>query len=114
MGRHARERVAAEGRSVVAGVEHLRRCARSKTSADRYAVAQPLGQCHDIGFDPEQLVREPFSGATAAALYFIEHEQPAMPIADSTQPRQIAVVGDIDPAFPLDGFYEDCDDVLVV
>jgi len=60
------------------------------------------------------LVCKPLPSATDAALNFIEHQQPALAVADLTQVRKIAVVGDIDAALTLNRFHQYSDHVLVV
>ena len=77
-----RQRVAAEGRAVVARAEHAGRARAADDGADRHARAEALGERHHVGPDAGPLVREPLAGAAHAALHLVEHQQPAALVAD--------------------------------
>ena len=93
--------IAAEGRAVVAGLEQLRGWAGREARPDRHAVGEPLGKRHDVRHHTGVLVREPFPGAAGAALHLVEHQQPAVRLADLAQALEVIVVADDDPAFAL-------------
>ena len=52
------------------------------------AAAQALGQRHDIGRHAGMLIGEPFAGAAAAALHFVEDQQQPCSSASSRKPLQ--------------------------
>ena len=85
----AGQRIAAEGGAVSAGAEDLRRRPPRQAGADGYAVGQALGQGHDIGLDAAVLMGEELAGAAHAGLDLVEHQQPAMAVADLPQARQV-------------------------
>ena len=72
------ERVAAEGRAVVAGLEHALRAAADDAGADRHARGEALGERHHVGLEAGVLVDEPLAGAAEAALHLVGDEQPAV------------------------------------
>ena len=43
-----------------------------------------------------------------------QHEEPALPVAEGAQARQVIVRRDVDPALALDRLHQDRDDVLAV
>ena len=65
-GRRGDDRVAAEGRAVVAGGEAAGRAPRGEQRADRQAVAEPLRHRHEVGLEPGLLEGEERAGATDA------------------------------------------------
>ena len=58
-------------------------------------------------------MREPLAGAAHAALHFVEHQQPAVLVADAAHFLQVAHGRRPDPAFALDHLEEHGDDVRV-
>jgi hypothetical protein len=83
----AGQRIAAEGGTVVARLEHAGGAAGREAGADRHAGAEPLGQGHDVGKDTGMLVGKPYPGAADAALDLVDHEQPVLLVADLAQRR---------------------------
>ena len=71
------QRLAAEGRGVVAGLEGGGHLGPGPAGADRHAVAQRLGHRDDVGHDAEVLEAEPAAGAAEAGLHLVDHEQDA-------------------------------------
>src|SRR5205085_3919590 len=108
------ERVAAEGRAMVAGLEHAPRAAADHAGADRYSRAETLGERHDVGHETRVLVHEPFAGAAETALHLVGHEQPVLALAELVQAAQVFEAGDVDAALALDRLDEYGGDVLVV
>ena len=70
-------------RAVVARAEHVGRARAADDGADRHARAEALGERHHVGLDAGPLVREPLAGAAHAALHLVEHQQPAVLVADA-------------------------------
>ena len=67
------------------GLKSSRRRPGREARADRHAVAESLGERHHVGHDARVLEREPLAGAAHAALHLVEHEQPAVRVADLAQ-----------------------------
>jgi hypothetical protein len=59
------------------------------------------------------LVGEPASGAAGAALDLVDHQQPALFVAELADLLKVFHPRGGDPAFALDGFQEDGDDVAI-
>ncbi len=79
------EGIAAEGRAVRSRREGLGGLVRGQQGADGHARAEPLGERRNIGRDTRVLVGEELPGPAHAGLYFIEHEQQVVPVADIAQ-----------------------------
>ena len=79
------QRVAAKGRTVIAGLEHPGSASGRKAGADRHAGTKTFCQRHDIRQDAGMLMGEPGSGTAYAALYLVDHEQPVLAVADLPQ-----------------------------
>ncbi|OIQ71133.1 hypothetical protein GALL_472500 [mine drainage metagenome] len=58
-------------------------------------------------------MREPLAGAARAALHFVDHQQPAVAVANRACRLQIIDVRGLDPALALDGLEKDRDDIGV-
>ena len=69
------ERLAAEGRPVIAWPEGGRHLGPGPAGADGHAVAERLGHRHDIWLQPLGLEGEPVPRAAEAGLHLVEHEQ---------------------------------------
>ena len=87
--RRTGEGIAAEGRAVRSRGKGLGGLVRGQEGADGHARAEPFGECCNIGSDTGMLIGEEFSGPAHAGLYFIEHEQQVVPVADIPQGLQI-------------------------
>ena len=74
-GGRARDRVAAEGRGVVAGDEAARRAVGDEQRADRQAVREALRERDRVGADAGALPGEELAGAADAGLHLVEDEQ---------------------------------------
>ena len=105
------ERVAAEGRAVIAGPEDVGRLAFRDHGADRHAAGKSLGHRHDIGLYAGPVMREPFSGTAHAALNLVDHQQPALSIAERADGLQVLDARGRDATFALNRFEENRHDV---
>ena len=76
-----RERIAAERRAMRPERHALAGLARRQEGAERKPAADPLGDRHDIGFDPAQFIRKELAGPPDAGLDLVEDEQEAMLVA---------------------------------
>src|SRR4029078_6043651 len=81
--------------------------------ADRHSRAEAFRDRHDVGPDPRPLVREPLAGAAHAALDLVEHQQPAVLVADAADLPEVLDRRRPDAAFALDHLEEDGDDVRI-
>ena len=63
-----------------------------QAGADRHAGPETLGERHHVGADAGVLEDEPLAGAADAGLHLVEHEQPAVGVADLAQLRQVVRV----------------------
>src|SRR5690554_5020785 len=79
---------------------------------DRIAIAEAFGERHDVGRNAFGLVREPMPGAAHAALDLVQHQQPAVLVAELAQALEVAGIGAVDTAFALYRLNEYSGDVL--
>ena len=107
----AGKRIAAEGGAVRTGAEHIGRGAASQASANGDAVAEGLGQGHDVGQNAGVLVSEQLPGAPHAGLNLVEHQQPTVAVAKGSQSGQIVIGGYDDATLALDRLHQHGDDV---
>ena len=77
-------------------------------------LASPLARVMTSGLYPAVLVGEGQTGASHAGLDLVEHEQPAVGIAQGAQARQVVRRRDVDPALALDRLDQDGGDVVAV
>jgi len=98
---------------MVAGLECVGSFAACQACADGHAVAQRFGQGHHVRNDIAVLMREPLTCPAHAGLNFVQHQQPAMLVANATQLFQVGRIGNIDAAFALDGFDQHGNDVAI-
>ena len=89
--RSADERIAAEGGAVVAGVEHRGGLAARQAGADRHAIAETLRGGHHVGQDRRVLVGEHLAGAAVAGLHFVQHQQPAVLVAQRAHAFEVTL-----------------------
>ncbi len=99
---------------MLAGRDQVGRRPARQAGADRNAVAQGLGQGHHIGGDARVLVAEPGAGASQAGLDLVEHQQPAVPVAQAAQLAQVVGAGQADAAFALHGLDQHGHDVAML
>ena len=111
--RRAGQRVAAKGRAVAARLEQRGGFATGYRGTDRHTAAETLGERHHIRHHTVMLEGEHLAGTRHAGLYFIEHQQPAMGVADFTQPLQVSVAANADAAFALHQLRQYGNDVAV-
>ena len=78
-----------------------------KARANREAVAERLGDGHDIGRNVLPFMGEQFAGAPHPALHLVIDEQQAELVGDRPQPLEIAVGCRAHAAFALDRLHED-------
>ena len=103
-----RERVAAEGRAVRAGIEDAHELARRDEGRDRVdAAAEGLAEDQPVGPDALVLMREPAAGAPEAGLDLIEDQQHAALVADRAKLAQIALRRHDDAGLALNRLDED-------
>lgn len=100
----ARQRVAAKRAAMTAGREQLRGFASRQAGTDRYAVAQPFGEGHDVRHDAFMLKGKPLARATHAGLNLVEHQQPVTPRATFSQRLEIPGRRDLSAALALNRF----------
>ena len=83
--------------------KYLGRFTPGQACAYGHTGTQTFSQAHDIRHNRRVLVSKPSAGPTYARLHFINHEQPAVGIANLPQSFQIgaAVLRYIDAAFAL-------------
>src|SRR5699024_10430177 len=105
----AGEGVATKGGTVVTRLQYFGGLAASETGTDRRTVTQPLGSSHHIRLDAVVLVREVGAGTTVAGLYFVQHQQPFMLVAEGAQPIEVVGRRNPDAAFTLNRFHQDGD-----
>ena len=85
----SRERVAAEGRAVRSRREDIHHFAvRHEDGDGQHAAAERLAQHHAVGKDILMLKGEPRTGAAEARLDFVQQQQDAAFVAQSTHPVQ--------------------------
>ena len=109
----AGDRVAAEGRAMVARLQRGGAVAEADAGADRQAAAEALGQGEDVGGDPFGLVREPRAGPADAGLDLVEHQQRAGPVAGRAGGGEVAGRGGDDAALALGRLEDDRRGLLV-
>ncbi|MCY1360894.1 hypothetical protein D9M69_475420 [compost metagenome] len=107
----AGQRIAPEGRAVVARGKQLGRLATRQASPDREAIAQGLGQGDHVRHDPGMLETEPLAGASHAGLHFIGHQQPVVLVAQLTQSLQVSGGCRVHPTLALHRLDQHGDDV---
>ena len=103
-GRAHRQRIAAEGRAVVARRKDAVGLFAAHESADGNAAAQSLREGHHIGLDARVLEGEPLARAAHAALHFVEHHEPVVTIAQFANAAHRLVRERDDAAFALHRF----------
>jgi hypothetical protein len=81
--------------------------------ADRVAAPESLGERHDVGPDPDALVREPPSGAPTPVLHLVEPQQRAVGIGDPPGLFQVSRRCRDDAGLALDRFQDDGRGVFV-
>ena len=86
---------------MLSGREKVSRSTTRQAGTDGDAVAQRLRQRHDIGRDARMLMTEPGAGAAQPGLDLVEHQQPAVPVAQGPQPPQVFGAGRTNAAFAL-------------
>ena len=62
---------------MVAGADRITDAVADEQRADRQAVPEALRERHEVGLDPELLVREERSGAPEPRLHLVDAEQRA-------------------------------------
>ena len=77
--------VAAEGRAVMAGLDHAFDRRAGEDGAERQAAAERLGQRDDVGDDAALLEGEERSGAPEAALDLVEDQDRAGAVGDAAR-----------------------------
>ena len=102
-GRGGGERLAAEGRGVVAGLERGGHLGPGPAGADGHAVAEGLGHRDDVGHDAEVLEAEPPPGAAEAGLHLVDHEQDAPLVAQPAHAGKYSAVAGFTPPSPCTG-----------
>jgi hypothetical protein len=111
--RHA-ERVAAVGRAVVAGLEHIHHLVVGENRRHRvHPAGQGLADDHDVRSYALVLVREELAGAAEAGLDLVDHEQHPVLVGELAQPAEVAVRRHHDPGLALDRLDQDGRDVGV-
>ena len=71
----AADRVAAEGRAVAAGGEHVLHLLAEQRCAQRQPAAEPLGRGDDVGLDAVVHITVELAGAAVAGLHLVADEQ---------------------------------------
>ena len=85
-----RDRGAAVGAAVVAGLEHRGDVAACPARTDRHPVAHRLGERDDVGRDARVLEPEPSTGATEPGLDLVDHHQRADLVAELADALEVA------------------------
>src|SRR5690606_24284343 len=80
---------------------------------DGNAVAQTFRQRDDVGRNAAPFVREELSGATDAALHFVEDEEYSVLVAQRADGAQVLIIGRTNAAFALNRFENDGRGLLV-
>ncbi len=102
------ECVAAEGRAVRAGREHVHQRALADERRDRqHAAAQRLAENEAVGDDAFVLEREPGAGAPKAGLHLVDDQEHVVGVADPAQPREEARGRHDDAGLALDRLDQD-------
>src|SRR5208282_5359125 len=99
---------------MVAWLEHSGGGSGGKTDADRHAVAESLGERDHVRFDIGVLECKPLAGTAGAALYFVQHQQPLIGVADFAQPAQVIGMAEVDAGFTLDQLDQHRNNVAIV
>ena len=106
-GRGGRQRLAAVGGGVVAGLERRGDVDLGGARPDGHAVAERLGHGDDVGLHAEVLEAEPLAGAAEAGLDLVDHEQDAPLVAQALDALEVLGGGRVDAALALHGFEQD-------
>ena len=85
-----------------------------QAGADRYAIGQTFCQRHDVRVYAVMLVCKPFAGAAHPGLDLVEHQQPALVVAQLAQAGQEVGGRDVDAALTLDRLDQHRDHVRLV
>ena len=109
-----RERLAAEGGGVVAGLERGRDVFASPTRTDRDAVAERLRHRDDVGPHAIGVLEpEPLAGAAEPGLHLVDDQQRLALVAQRAHRREVAVGRGDHAALALDRFEHHRADALV-
>ena len=109
-----RKRVAAERRTVLAGMQHPENVAIGHHRGQRYhAAAQRLAEQIHVGHHVPVVAGKGAAGAGQAGLNFIDDHENVSGRADLAHCRQVVIRRHDDPGLALDRLQQDCDGVLV-
>src|SRR5207248_2666455 len=107
-----RDRVAAEGRGVVAGLERPGRLVGDEQAPDREAVCEPLCERDELRSHAELLEAEERARPADAGLDLVEAEERAVGCGELGGGLNELRLRGIDPALALDGLEQDHPGVL--
>ena len=108
----AGERIAAEGRAVLAGLERAEHRRVGKHGRDRIeAAGQCLAEQRHVGLDAVVLLRQQLAGAAEPGLDLVEDQHHVMRGADFAHPCEIPRWRDDDAGFSLDRLDQEGDGV---